>query len=187
MIAASQKYADRHLAVLGLGRSGVPAARLAHRLGARVTVLDSGHSEALERNAAELRAGGLHCVLGEEALTCADRFDLAVLSPGIDPAWPIAANLTARGVKAIGEVEFAAQNTSLPCIAVTGTNGKTTTTELIAAILNGAGVKSLAWRNAWRESRDAAPPPRPAIPRSRRHPSRSLGPRPAWPREGICD
>ena len=147
MIAASQKYTGRHLAVLGLGKSGVAAARLAQRLGGRVTVLDSGNTEALHWSAAELKADGIHCVVGDAALECADRFDLAVLSPGIDPAWKIAANLTSRGVPAIGEVEFAVQNTALPCIAITGTNGKTTTTELTAAILNGAGVRSIACGN----------------------------------------
>lgn len=147
MISASQKYASQHLAVLGLGRSGVSAARLALRLGAIVTVLDSGSSEALAKSATELRGEGIACVLGEAALACAEQFDLAVLSPGIDPAWPIATNLTSRGVRAIGEIEFAVQNTSLPYIAITGTNGKTTTTELTAALLNGGGVKSVACGN----------------------------------------
>ncbi len=147
MIAASDKYAGRHLAVLGLGRSGMPAARLAKRLGATVTVLDSGTAEALEKSAGELRAEGISCILGDAALHCAEAFDLAVLSPGIDPAWPIATALTGRGIPAIGEVEFAAQNTAVPLIAITGTNGKTTTTELTAAILNGTGVKTVACGN----------------------------------------
>ena len=147
MIAASQKYAGRHLAVLGLGKSGVAAARLAQRLGGTVTVLDSGNAEALHWSAAELKSDGINCIIGDAALAYEASFDLAVLSPGIDPAWKIAANLTSRGVRAIGEVEFAVQNTALPYIAITGTNGKTTTTELTAAILNGAGVKSLACGN----------------------------------------
>ncbi len=147
MIPASQKYAGRHVAVLGLGRSGMSAARLALRLGASVTVLDSGSSEALAKSAAELGGEGIACVLGDAALTCGARFDLAVLSPGIDPSWPMAVNLTSRGVKAIGEVEFAVQNTALPYIAITGTNGKTTTTELTAALLNGGGMKSVACGN----------------------------------------
>jgi len=147
VIPASQKYAKQHLAVLGLGRSGMSAARLALRLGAMVTVLDSGSSEALAKSATELRGEGIACVLGEAALTCGERFDLAVLSPGIDPAWPIATNLTSRGVKAIGEVEFAVQNMALPYVAITGTNGKTTTTELTAALLNGGGVKTVACGN----------------------------------------
>jgi UDP-N-acetylmuramoylalanine--D-glutamate ligase len=147
MIAASAKYAGRRVAVLGLGRSGVPAARLAKRLGAEVTVLDSGTSEALQKSAAELAAEGISCVLGDAALQCTEAFDLTVLSPGIDPSWPIATGLTSRGVPAVGEVEFAVQQTSIPVIAITGTNGKTTTTELTAAILNGAGVKTLACGN----------------------------------------
>lgn len=102
MIPASDKYAGQRLAVLGLGKSGVSAARLARRLGANVTVLDSGRGEALEKSAAELAAEGIACVLGPAAENCQEPFDLAVLSPGIDPAWPIATALTSRGVRAIG-------------------------------------------------------------------------------------
>jgi UDP-N-acetylmuramoylalanine--D-glutamate ligase len=147
MIAASDKYAGRRLAVLGLGRSGTAAARLAARLGANVTVLDGGSSEALQKSAMEFGGEGIACVLGPAAVICQEHFDLAVVSPGIDPASAIAANLTARGVPAIAEIEFAVQNTPVPCIAVTGTNGKTTTTELIAAILNGAGIASVPCGN----------------------------------------
>jgi len=133
--------------VLGLGKSGAAASRLALRQGARVTVLDSGAGDAVERSAAELRAEGIACVTGSAALAVPGAFDFAVLSPGIDPAWPIAANLTARGIRALGEVEFALQNTAVPYIAITGTNGKTTTTELTAAILNGAGVRTVPCGN----------------------------------------
>jgi UDP-N-acetylmuramoylalanine--D-glutamate ligase len=147
VIPASDKYAGQRLAVLGLGKSGVSAARLAKRLGADVTVLDSGSGAALEKSAAELAADGIACVLGPAAENCQDAFDLAVLSPGIDPAWPITTALTSRGVRAIGEIEFAFQNTTVPVIAITGTNGKTTTTELAAAILNGAGVRTVPCGN----------------------------------------
>jgi UDP-N-acetylmuramoylalanine--D-glutamate ligase len=147
VIAASDKYAGQRLAVLGLGRSGVAAARLARRLGAEVTVLDSGKGDALEKSAVELAADGIRCVLGPAAEQCGGPFDLAVLSPGIDPAWPIATALTSRGVRAIGEIEFAVQNTNVPVIAITGTNGKTTTTELTAAILNGAGIRTVPCGN----------------------------------------
>src|SRR5262245_15865603 len=104
MIDASFKYAGRRIAVLGMGRSGIPAARRARGLGADLSVLDSGDSEELPRRAEELRGEGIHGVTGKDALVCQDAFDLAVLSPGIDPTWPIAANLTARGVPAIGEI-----------------------------------------------------------------------------------
>ncbi len=133
--------------MLGLGKSGVSAARLAKRLGAAVTVLDSGSGAALEKSAAELSTEDISCMLGGAAEGCQEPFDLAVLSPGIDPQWPIATALTGRGVRAIGEIEFAFQNTEIPIIAITGTNGKTTTTELTAAILNEAGVKTVACGN----------------------------------------
>ena len=147
MIPPSTKYRGRRHAVLGIGRSGAAAARLARRLGAEVTVLDSGTAASLEQPAAELTDEGVRCVLGEAALACPDAFDLAVVSPGIDPAWPLARLVIDKGVPAISEIEFAAQNTPLPYIAITGTNGKTTVTELIAAICNGAGRRSIACGN----------------------------------------
>lgn len=147
MIAASDKYAGCHFAVLGLGKSGIAAARLARRLGAAVTVLDSSSSDTVAKAAAGLESEGISCLTGSDALTCGAGFQLVILSPGIDPAWPIATNLTGKGIRAIGEVEFALQNTGVPYIAITGTNGKTTTTELIAAILNGAGVRTLPCGN----------------------------------------
>jgi UDP-N-acetylmuramoylalanine--D-glutamate ligase len=147
MSAIASHYRHRRLAILGLGASGVAAARLARAVGADVCVLDSGDSPSVHRQAETLRAEGYTCMIGEAALRYADPVDLGILSPGIDPSWPLARLLTDRGISCLGEVEFAIQHTDIPYIAITGTNGKTTTTELATALLNGAGKKAIACGN----------------------------------------
>lgn len=123
------------------------AARLAKKLGADVTILDSSDSEAVQKRAKPMRDQDFSVLLGKAALMSRRKFDLVVLSPGIDPAWPLAARYIQAGVRCIGELEFAYQNCDKPVIAITGTNGKTTTTELIEKILLGAGIKTIAGAN----------------------------------------
>ncbi len=136
------------MAVLGCGASGAGAARLAAREGAAVTVFDSGPPEKLEAAAAALRSAGHGVVLGDAALAAqADRFDLVVISPGIDASWPLAAQFTAAGVPLVGETEFASRFCGADIVAITGTNGKTTTTELVRDLLSAAGQACAAAGN----------------------------------------
>ena len=137
-------YAQQKIAVLGLGESGEAAARLALAQGADVTVLDSG--QPAER-AEKLRADGARLVLGPEAETEAGKYDMVVLSPGIDPAVPLVRNFLDRGIALTGELEFAYAVCECPVIAITGTNGKTTTTQLVEKTLNACGVKTVAAGN----------------------------------------
>ncbi len=131
-------YTGKQIAVLGAGASGLAAARLACARGADVTVIDSGISVPPE---------GFSAIVGQGALDVARDFDLVVSSPGIDPAWPIARQFIQRGIRVIGEFEFGASEIEAPFVAVTGTNGKTTTTELIATALNSAHHRTLACAN----------------------------------------
>lgn len=141
------KYAGQSIAILGCAASGIAAARLARQLGAKVTLLDSSDSQTVQVRAKPLRDEGFSVLLGNAALTSRRRFDLAVLSPGIDPSWPLASYFSQRSIRCISELEFAWQNCDKPVIAITGTNGKTTTTELIERILLGAGIKTIAGAN----------------------------------------
>ena len=147
MLPASTKYAGQRIAILGMGASGVPAARLAKRLGGEVTVLDTGKGEKVDTLAEKLRTEGFTVHTGDAALTAGHDFSMAVFSPGIDPSWPLARLVLDHSVRCMGEVEFALQNTTLPYIAITGTNGKTTTTELTAAMLNAGGRRTVACGN----------------------------------------
>ena len=140
-------YTGKHAAVLGLGRSGQAAARLLLESGAAVTVLDSGDPAPRRATADLLSSRGARVVLGNDALRCAQEFDFAVLSPGIDPVVPLARRPVEAGIPLLGEIELAFRSCRCPVVAVTGTNGKTTTTGLIAALLNAAGIKSEACGN----------------------------------------
>ncbi|MDB6069883.1 MAG: UDP-N-acetylmuramoylalanine/D-glutamate ligase [Verrucomicrobiales bacterium] len=147
MLPASQKYAGRHLAILGMGTSGMAAARLAQRLGATVTLLDDGDPAKLSAAAGKAQAEGFNVITGNAARGAEGPFDLAILSPGIDPSWPLARSLSDRGVPGVSEIEFAFQQTTVPVIAITGTNGKTTTTGLIAHLLTAAGKRTVPCGN----------------------------------------
>src|SRR5258708_10097224 len=72
---------------------------------------------------------------------------MAVLSPGIDPASRLVHNFLSRGIETIGELELGWRSCDVPVIAVTGTNGKTTTAELLAQMLNACGQRTIACGN----------------------------------------
>jgi UDP-N-acetylmuramoylalanine--D-glutamate ligase len=140
-------HSGRRSVVLGLGRSGLAAARLLHRLGGAVTVCDSGDSVELRERAEILRGEGIMVITGPEADIDAGRYDLAVLSPGIEETTPLVRNVTDKGIPMIGELELAHSLCRCPVIAITGSNGKTTTTELTTLMLQGAGLKAVSCGN----------------------------------------
>ncbi|MFZ5806456.1 MAG: UDP-N-acetylmuramoyl-L-alanine--D-glutamate ligase [Verrucomicrobiota bacterium] len=134
------------VAVLGLGASGRAAAELLIEKGANVFVRDDELSERLESVAKTLRARGAIVELGERTHAVC-RFDLGILSPGISEDVPLVKQLRAAQTPIIGELELASRFCECPIIAITGTNGKSTTTELIAAILTAGGKKTIACGN----------------------------------------
>jgi UDP-N-acetylmuramoylalanine--D-glutamate ligase len=137
----------QHIAVLGAGESGSAAARLLVAEGARVTVLDSGDADSLREKTGPLRAAGAHVITGAAAESDPGEYDFAVLSPGIDPATTMVRHFRGRGIPIIGELELAFALCARPVIAITGTNGKTTTTQLVEKMLLGCGVKTVACGN----------------------------------------
>lgn len=137
----------KNIAVLGLGRSGESAARFLRDRGAAVTLLDSGVGEGIERKATELSKAGFNVITGTSALNASGVFDYAIISPGIDAGELFVRQFSDRGIPVIGELELAFAFNDLPVIAITGTNGKTTTTELVAAMLNSVGVETVACGN----------------------------------------
>jgi UDP-N-acetylmuramoylalanine--D-glutamate ligase len=137
---------NKDVLVLGLGRSGMAAASLLRRDGARVVVRDEGDDAQLEERADRLRQLGVRVELGNRFDATA-HFDLAVLSPGIAPERPIVSELVRTQTPVLSELELAYRFCLCPIIAVTGTNGKTTTTELIDSMLTFCGRRSLAAGN----------------------------------------
>ncbi len=144
------KFAGQHFAILGAARSGLAAAHLATRHGAQVTLYDEGDPEKLTNHVKAAQAMGFETVIGEAARHCSiaeGDYDLAILSPGFDVHWPLPAKFTAVGIPLTGEMEFGFTLTQMSMVAITGTNGKSTTTELISAIFNGCGKRSLPCGN----------------------------------------
>lgn len=139
--------ANLHIAVLGAGESGESVAKLLHARGARVTVLDSGEPAALAEKSARLAALGIGCITGPAADTDKAHYDLGVLSPGIDPRAPLVRNFRAKAIDLVGELEIADRLCGKPIIGITGTNGKTTTTQAVETMLNACGVKTVACGN----------------------------------------
>lgn len=141
---------NQNIAILGAARSGIAAARLAVRDGARVTVFDEGDPSKLTRAVEASARFGFRLLIGEDAKNAVisdHEYDLAVLSPGFDVNWPLPAKFTYANVQLTGELEFGYTHTQMPMIAITGTNGKSTTTELIAEVLNACGLRSLPCGN----------------------------------------
>ena len=130
----------QRIAILGLGASGRAAARLALRHGGVVHVSDDAATPALRARASELEAMGAHVRLGGHDPDRIASSQLVVASPGIPPEAPVLSSLAAAGNRWISEPEFAFRFFRSSLIAVTGTNGKTTTSALAARMLEAAGV-----------------------------------------------
>jgi UDP-N-acetylmuramoylalanine--D-glutamate ligase len=136
-------FQGRRVLVLGLGRSGRSAAAFLARRGARVHGADERPAGALE-GADALRALGVELTIGAPFPDPAG-FDLVVPSPGVPRE-----RYAGRARRALGDVELAWRSLSVPVVAITGTNGKTTTTELTARLLGAAGLRAEAAGNIGR-------------------------------------
>jgi len=142
------RYKNQNIAVLGAGLSGSAAALLLRSEGAQVTVLDSAEEKNLLKSTIDnLRAQDVRVICGAAADEGSSTYQMAVLSPGIDPACRLVRNFASRGIDIIGELELGWCSCEIPVIAVTGTNGKTTTTELLAQMLNACGQRTIACGN----------------------------------------
>jgi UDP-N-acetylmuramoylalanine--D-glutamate ligase len=142
------KYEGKKVAVLGAGLSGTAAALLLRSEGAQVSVLDSADESKLLKSTIEnLRARGITVRSGPGAESDSSPYDLVVLSPGIDPLSPLGSHFLSRQIETIGELELGWRSVDAPVIAITGTNGKTTTTELLAQMLNACGQRTIACGN----------------------------------------
>lgn len=135
-------------AVIGLGLSGSAVVRLLRREGKAVYASDAGRSAALEQSAAELGALGAEVDVGGHDLARIGRAALCVVSPGVPPDAPplLAARLAGVPVRAEADLGLEAL-AGVPYVAVTGTNGKTTTTALIAHLLVTGGRGAVAAGN----------------------------------------
>ncbi|VXC01894.1 UDP-N-acetylmuramoyl-L-alanine--D-glutamate ligase [Aeromicrobium sp. 9AM] len=140
-----------HAVVGGLGVSGFAAADTLQHLGASVIALDDGDDDGLREKATLLEILGVDVRLGPgSTASLPDGIDLVVTSPGWGPSTPLLLEAAGRGVPVWGEVELAWRlrgEGAAPWLAVTGTNGKTTTVQMLEAILRAEGLNALAVGN----------------------------------------
>jgi UDP-N-acetylmuramoylalanine--D-glutamate ligase len=141
MINAGQEFAGKKVAVVGLARSGVAAARLLQTAGAAVTVADGKEEKDLAGALALLDRAAIQVKLGpgyEKALLGAD---LVVISPGVPTDSNVLSDARRNGIPVIGELELASRFVKAPMLAVTGTNGKSTTVTLTGLLLKESGKR----------------------------------------------
>lgn len=131
----------KKVAVIGLGKSGLAASKLLRSKGARVMAFDIKSSEEIKEVRELLEPLGIEVHCGPYKLELFEEVSLVVLSPGVNPQAPLWWGLKGTGVKVIGELELGYWFTEEPIVAVTGTNGKSTTTSLIGHILRSCGRK----------------------------------------------
>jgi UDP-N-acetylmuramoylalanine--D-glutamate ligase len=134
---------DRNVFVVGFGKTGQAVVRFLLGKGARVLFWDDRESRRLEASRA-MGAEGLS-IAGEPALPGGT--DLVVPSPGVPPSHPILAGAVEKGVPVLSELELAFRFVDKPVVAVTGTNGKTTTTALLGELLSTGGRKAFVGGN----------------------------------------
>jgi UDP-N-acetylmuramoylalanine--D-glutamate ligase len=132
--------------IVGLGSSGFAAAGALLSLDAKVRVTESTDTGPIRERAATLRKLGAEVEIGGHDLSLLDA-DIAIVSPGIPPTTSVVGALTSQGIEMWSEVELASRLARCDFLAVTGTNGKTTTTTLLAAMLREGGVPSVAAGN----------------------------------------
>jgi UDP-N-acetylmuramoylalanine--D-glutamate ligase len=133
--------------VVGLGKSGLAAAIFLRRRGAQVTVSDIRSAEALAKDIPALLEEGINVEAGGHGLLTFRRQDLIVVSPGVPLDTPELVQARNFGRPVIGELELAARFLKGKILAVTGSNGKTTTTSLLGEILEKAGMPTLVGGN----------------------------------------
>jgi UDP-N-acetylmuramoylalanine--D-glutamate ligase len=125
----------RRVLVVGLAKSGVAAATLCRAAGARVVAADAKALDALSADARALPASGIHVFRESDAMNVLSATDLVVVSPGVPYEGTLPRAARAAGIPVIGEIELAWRAMQAETIAITGTNGKTTTTALTGALL----------------------------------------------------
>ena len=138
---------NKRVLAVGLGRSGAAAAFFLQEHGSKVTVSDTRSEAQLQHEVAQLLDRGISIEAGRHGERTFRDQDLIVVSPGVPPDQPQLQHARTLGIPVIGEVELAFRFLQGKVLAITGSNGKTTTTTLVGEILNKAGKKTLVGGN----------------------------------------
>jgi len=129
------KIADQRVLVIGAGKTGISVARFLGERGARVRLVDRAPTATTNATLPQ----GVEVRQGDDAEDLLDRIDLVVPSPGVARTHVVLRRAGARGIPIVSEIELAARCLSCPILAITGTNGKSTTTTLLGEMLKAAG------------------------------------------------
>ena len=138
---------NKRVLVVGLGKSGLSAALFLRERGAQVTVSDTRSATALAKEIPALLEAGIMVEAGGHGLLTFRRQDLIVVSPGVPMDTPEVKQAKAFGLPVIGELELASRFLQGQVVAITGSNGKTTTTTLVGEIFQRAGLPTLVGGN----------------------------------------
>ena len=141
------KFAGRRVAVIGLGESGVAAVRVLREVGADVVATERRSADEVGDAAAAAGSVGAVVHTGGHEQDHLDGVDLVVVSPGVPERAEVLTWASARGLPVWSELELGARIARCPYVAVTGTNGKTTTTEMTAAVMREDGIDAIACGN----------------------------------------
>ena len=134
------ELAEKNIAVVGLGKTGIALARFLKKRGAAVVATDMAAEKDLGPQVQELRQMGITLELGRQSPEVFQQTDLIVLSPGVPHTIEPVVRAQKSGTPVVGEIELASRFIKEPIVAVTGTNGKTTTTELLGDMLKRSGL-----------------------------------------------
>jgi UDP-N-acetylmuramoylalanine--D-glutamate ligase len=132
---------NKKIVIVGLGKSGVAAACFTKKMGAVVTVTDSSPEETMGETIAIMEAAGIGMELGHHKVKTFEQSDLIVVSPGVPETISPLAAARKKGIPIMGEFELATRFIKTPMVAITGTNGKTTTATLLGRMLEKSGLK----------------------------------------------
>ena len=148
----------KDVTVMGMGKSGLAATHVLQMLGARVTLADEREECASQQAHASLSSQNIRIGVGKNFPEACQSAEWMIVSPGFPPTHPQLEMARTRGVRIVGEAEFASWFFSCPLIAVTGTNGKSTTVTLISQILKAAEKSIFAGGNLGNPLSLAVPP-----------------------------
>lgn len=132
---------NKKVLVVGLGATGVATAGFLKARGADVTVTDTAREQELGPDVQKMRASKIRLELGEHRRQSFETADMVVISPGVPHTIAPVTAARESGVPILGEIELASHFIQEPIIAITGTNGKTTTTSLVGDMLKESGLK----------------------------------------------
>ena len=146
-VSPVKQWQGKPVTVFGLGRSGESAAHLLQALGAQVTIVEERVTEEAKQARDRFLPQGIQVLLGDRAEEGCGQAELVVVSPGVPKEHPVLRHLSERGTPVVAEIELASWLLSAPIIAVTGTNGKSTTVRLIGTILQQSGQSAFVGGN----------------------------------------